>query len=99
MVERNIQLLLWVGGLTALTCISAFATGFLFGSLRKIRIEQRIALFFSIGMFNNGIALLIGTILVAESSVVFLPMILYAMFQHLLASLTIMFVGEMAVSD
>jgi BASS family bile acid:Na+ symporter len=95
-LERNTALLFVVGGLTGFICLSAFGTGYLVGRLARVPMEQRVAIIFSTGMFNNGIALLMGTILVTDNSAVFLPMIVYAMFQHLLAAITVMIVGDSA---
>lgn len=78
----------WAFGLATLLCLIDFGAGWCTGKLVRPEPSTRIAMIFGIGMHNNGIALLVADSLLLKDSPAFLPIIAYAMVQHLIAGAT-----------
>lgn len=72
-------------GLIAAMCLIDFTTGWwLAGQLRGDR-KQRTAMMFGLGMNNNGTALVLATMVLADKPLLLLPIVLYSLVQHLFA--------------
>ncbi len=70
---------------TGFMCGTAFGGGWLIARLLKADAGQRTALLFSLGMNNNGVGLVLASLASATDSRVLLPIILYNLWQHLIA--------------
>lgn len=68
-------------------CIAAFATGYLLGHLLRANRKDMAALMFGLGMNNNGTGLVLVSVALADHPEVMLPIILYNLVQHVIASL------------
>lgn len=85
-IEHNqLGQLFWAFGLAALLCLINFVAGWFTGKAAQAEPSTRIAMLFGIGMHNNGIALLVADSLLRSDSPAFLPIIAYAMSQHIMA--------------
>lgn len=71
--------------LSAMLCATAFAAGAILAKLSRAPQGTAIALVYSVGMHNNGVALLLADTVLPQESIVFLPIISYALVQHVLA--------------
>jgi BASS family bile acid:Na+ symporter len=80
--------LTWAFGLATILCVIDFGAGWCTGKLVRPEPSTRVAMIFGIGMHNNGIALLVADSLLLKDSPAFLPIIAYAMVQHLIAGAT-----------
>lgn len=78
----------WAFGLATILCLTDFGAGWCTGKLLRPEPSTRVAMIFGIGMHNNGIALLVADSLLLKDSPAFLPIIAYAMVQHLVAGAT-----------
>ena len=75
-------------GLAALLCVVNFFAGWMTGKVSRSDRRTKLSMLYGIGMHNNGIALLIADNILATDSIVFLPIIAYAMCQHVVAGIT-----------
>jgi|GEM_PF-746651 len=75
-------------GLAALLCLVNFLAGWLTGKLSRSDRRTKLSMLYAIGMHNNGIALLLADSILPADSIVFLPVIAYAMCQHVVAGIT-----------
>ncbi|TWT76152.1 Sodium Bile acid symporter family protein [Posidoniimonas polymericola] len=71
--------------LAGVLCVAAFSTGWLIAKLAKASRPTTAALVYGVGMHNNGVALLLADTVLPQESTVFLPIICYALVQHVLA--------------
>ncbi|MFO1417188.1 MAG: bile acid:sodium symporter [Methylotetracoccus sp.] len=68
-------------------CMVAFATGYLIARLFNANRGDMASLMFGLGMNNNGTGLVLVSVALADHPEVMLPIILYNLVQHLIASL------------
>lgn len=71
--------------LAGILCGAAFLAGWLLAKATRAPRTTTIALVYSVGMHNNGVALLLADTVLPRASVVFLPIISYALVQHAMA--------------
>jgi BASS family bile acid:Na+ symporter len=71
--------------ITLSLCLVAFGSGFGIARLLKVDAADRVALMFGLGMNNNGTALVLATLALADHPRVMLPIIFYNLVQHLVA--------------
>ncbi|MGH8553600.1 MAG: bile acid:sodium symporter family protein, partial [Methylococcales bacterium] len=67
-------------------CCAAFVTGYLIGRIFHADRKDMASLMFGLGMNNNGTGLVLVSIALADHPQVMLPIILYNLVQHLIAS-------------
>jgi BASS family bile acid:Na+ symporter len=67
-------------------CVASFAAGLLVARWVKADAPQRASLAFGLGMTNNGTGLVLASMALADHPRVLLPIILYNLVQHLVAS-------------
>jgi len=72
-------------GITFLLCVASFFAGWAIAKLRNAEQVDRIALMFGLGMNNNGTALVLASMALADHPQVLLPIIFYNLVQHLVA--------------
>jgi predicted Na+-dependent transporter len=84
--ESHAELIL-AGLLCVTSCVISFTAGAFTSKAMKLDPEERSAIWYGIGMHNNGIALVIGEGVMEAESSFFLPIIGYALTQHLCAAL------------
>jgi len=77
--------LLAVGVITGSLCALGFFGGWLIARLFKCDEPSRASLMFGLGMNNNGTGLVLASIMLADHSLVMLPIIFYNLVQHLVA--------------
>ncbi|TWT36990.1 Sodium Bile acid symporter family protein [Posidoniimonas corsicana] len=68
-------------------CAAAFLAGWLLARSTRASGPTSAALVYSVGMHNNGVALLLADTVLPRESAVFLPIICYALVQHGLAGI------------
>lgn len=68
-------------------CVVAFATGYLLAQIFSANRKDMASLMFGLGMNNNGTGLVLVSVALADHPQVMLPIILYNLVQHLVASL------------
>ena len=73
--------------LAAAMCAAAFAGGWAIGIVAGGGDRERISLLYGVGMHNNGIALLVGSIAAGHDTLLLLPMLGYALVQHVIAGM------------
>lgn len=66
-------------------CGLAFTSGWAIAHFLRTNRAQRISLIFGLGMSNNGTGLVLASLALADHPRVMLPILLYNLFQHLLA--------------
>jgi BASS family bile acid:Na+ symporter len=71
--------------ITLSLCVIAFATGWLVARSLRVDDASRTALVFGLGMNNNGTALVLASLTLADHPRVMLPIVLYNLVQHLVA--------------
>lgn len=81
------MLVVWSFALSGALCVLLFALGWGLGRFLRFDRPSRITLTYAVGMHNNGVAMLIGAEFLPTDSPIFLPMISYALCQHMLAAL------------
>jgi BASS family bile acid:Na+ symporter len=67
-------------------CVASFAAGLLIARWVRADAPQRASLAFGLGMTNNGTGLVLASMALADHPRVLLPIILYNLVQHLVAS-------------
>ncbi|PKM10861.1 MAG: Na+-dependent transporter [Gammaproteobacteria bacterium HGW-Gammaproteobacteria-3] len=67
-------------------CLATFATGYLLANIFRTNRKDMASLMFGLGMNNNGTGLVLVSIALADHPQVMLPIILYNLVQHLIAS-------------
>ncbi|QDU98078.1 bile acid:sodium symporter family protein [Lignipirellula cremea] len=68
-------------------CLASFSWARIAGRLATENSEERVAIHFGVGMFNNSIALTLGASIVDNDVLIYAPIVLFAMMQHLIAGL------------
>jgi bile acid:Na+ symporter, BASS family len=79
----NLTCLSIVISITMLLCIINFGTAEVVSRLYKVKDDQRVSLFFALGMTNNGAGLVLIASASAPTGDIMLPIILYNLLQHL----------------
>ncbi len=67
-------------------CLATFATGYLLAQVFHTNRKDKVSLMFGLGMNNNGTGLVLVSVALADHPQVMLPIILYNLVQHLIAS-------------
>ncbi|WP_024296815.1 bile acid:sodium symporter [Methylomicrobium lacus] len=67
-------------------CAATFATGYLLAQIFRTKRQDMASLMFGLGMNNNGTGLVLVSVALADHPQVMLPIILYNLVQHLMAS-------------
>jgi len=67
-------------------CLATFATGYLLANIFRTNRKDMASLMFGLGMNNNGTGLVLVSVALADHPQVMLPIILYNLVQHLIAS-------------
>jgi BASS family bile acid:Na+ symporter len=73
-------------------CVIAFGSGWYLARLLRADAAQRAALMFGLGMNNNGTALVLASMALANQPRVLLPVIFYNLVQHLVAAVVDIFI-------
>ncbi len=73
--------------ITSLLCVVLFGTGSLLGKLFKADNSNRIALMFGLGMNNNGVGLVLASMVLSDHPLIMLPIIIYNLLQHIVAGI------------
>lgn len=73
--------------IVTLLCILGFWTGNIISQLFKTSIPEKASLMFGLGMNNNGTGLVLASISLSDHPEVMIPIILYNLVQHLIASI------------
>jgi len=68
-------------------CLLAFSTGYLLANWFKADRDSKVSLMFGLGMHNNGTGLVLASVALAAHPRVMLPIIVYNLAQHLVASI------------
>lgn len=79
------DLLLIIGIITTLLCLTAFSTGWWLAHRLRSNYSDRSALMFGLGMNNNGTGLVLANLALGDHPLVLLPIICYNLVQHLVA--------------
>lgn len=85
LAQPDVDFLILTMGIVVGLCIAAFASGWLIARLMRVDRAQQTALMFGLGMNNNGTALVLASLALADYPRVMLPIILYNLGQHLVA--------------
>jgi BASS family bile acid:Na+ symporter len=79
--------LLMITVITILLCVSLFGAGNLAGKILKTGNSNRIALMFGLGMNNNGVGLVLASMVLSDHPLIMLPIIIYNLLQHIIAGI------------
>ena len=71
--------------ITLALCVTMFACGFLLGRVLNAERDQVISLAYGLGMNNNGTALVLAALALAQFPRVMVPIIFYNLLQHIVA--------------
>ncbi|MGH8559818.1 MAG: bile acid:sodium symporter family protein [Methylococcales bacterium] len=85
--QPDIDLLAIMLVITLSMCIAAFVSGYFLAFMFRADRNGTVALMFSLGMNNNGTALVLASVALSDHPQVMLPIIFYNLVQHLVASL------------
>jgi BASS family bile acid:Na+ symporter len=99
LAQPDADFLLLTLGIVLGLCISAFASGWLMARLLRVDRAEQTALVFGLGMNNNGTALVLASLALADYPRVMLPIILYNLVQHLVAGSVVYLFGATAADS
>lgn len=75
-----------VCGTCLVLCLSGFTAGWLLSRLASADVSEKASLMFGLGMNNNGTALVLASLTLADHPAVMLPMIFYTLVQQVIAA-------------
>jgi len=85
LADSQVRLLIVTLGAAMLFCAGLAAIGWITGGFLRADLPERIALMFGVGMKNNGVALVLASLFLAEYPTVSLTIVFCTLGQHLVA--------------
>jgi BASS family bile acid:Na+ symporter len=82
----DIDFLLVIVVITSLLCLVTFSSGYYLAKFFRTNRKNTLSLMFGLGMSNNGTALVLASIALADHPEIMIPIIVYNLIQHLMAS-------------
>jgi BASS family bile acid:Na+ symporter len=73
--------------IVVILCLAAFISGYLLARLFRVVRNETVSLMFGLGMKNNGTGLVLASMALADHPQIMLPIIIYNLVQHLIASM------------
>jgi BASS family bile acid:Na+ symporter len=86
-------------GVVAALCVVAFASGWWLARLLRTDRARQVSLIFALGMNNNGTALVLASVALADRPRVLLPILFYNLLQHLAAGCVTALLGRRGESS
>ncbi len=85
-LNPDLDFLLAIILITSLLCLVTFSSGYYLAQFFRANRKNTLSLMFGLGMSNNGTALVLASIALADHPEIMIPIIVYNLIQHLMAS-------------
>jgi BASS family bile acid:Na+ symporter len=82
----DMDFLVVIFAITSLLCMVTFSSGYYLAQFFRTNHKNTLSLMFGLGMSNNGTALVLASIALADHTEIMIPIIVYNLIQHIMAS-------------